>query len=305
MEKKKIVSLFSGCGGMDLGFIGGFKFMGKSYKKLPYEIVFSNDLDKDACNTYRNNIGDKIVCGDIREISNKNDFSFPDADVVIGGFPCQDFSLSGRRQGFASPRGLLYTQLVLAVKSIKPRVFIAENVKGLLSIPGALEKICEDFERLGYKVEYQILSAQNYGVPQTRERLIILGMRANETFVLPSPKCKIPISSSQALKDLEIVPEGGVNAHYWSKAKKNKGQGNKPIKADKPSGTIRSEHHGNIEFHYKLLRRLSAREAARLQSFPDKFIFPDSTTSAYKQVGNAVPPVMAWHIANSLQGGFK
>lgn len=300
-RKYKVVSLFSGCGGMDLGFLGGFTFMGKLYGRLSYEIVFANDIDKDACKTYRENLGGEIICGDIRDIMASKEFSFPTADLVIGGFPCQDFSIAGLRKGFNSARGTLYRQLVLAVKHIKPKIFIAENVKGLLSIPGTIEKICEDFKNLGYETKYKVLASQHYGVPQIRERIIIIGTSQKKmTIEFPDPVFIDPVTSKEALKDLEKYEAGAINAHFWSGAKKTNGQGNKPIKADEPSVTIRSEHHGNIEFHYKLSRRLSVRETARLQSFPDNFIFPCSTTKNYKQVGNAVPPVMAWHIAKEL-----
>ena len=152
------------------------------------------------------------------------------------------------------------------------------------------------------------MHAANYGVPQTRERVIIVGTIKgklpkfeNEDYPkeLFSKENWIPLK--KAIGDLEKLEEGGFDNHFWSKAKKNNGQGNNIVSALKPGPTMRTEHHGNIEYHYNGKRRLSAREAARIQSFPDDFIFFPSTSSAYKQVGNAVPPVMAWHIATAIQ----
>jgi DNA (cytosine-5)-methyltransferase 1 len=145
----------------------------------------------------------------------------------------------------------------------------------------------------------------DFGVPQKRERVVIVGTRKD---ILP--KFEFPcntqtekkwVNLQEAIGDLEDVEEGEIANHFWSKLKKNKGQGNKAVSKENPSPTMRSEHHGNIEFHWNEKRRLSAREAARIQSFPDDFVFYPSTSSAYKQVGNAVPPVFAWHLAQMIE----
>ncbi|MDR1073401.1 MAG: DNA (cytosine-5-)-methyltransferase, partial [Treponema sp.] len=152
MNKQKpitVVSLFSGCGGMDLGFVGGFEFLGKKYKKTNFNIIWANEINAAACNTYRKNIGDHIIEGDIRETI----AALPEsADVVIGGFPCQDISINGKMEGVNGKRSGLYTFLVEAVKKIQPKIFIAENVKGLLLKANAasLQKILEDFKALDY-----------------------------------------------------------------------------------------------------------------------------------------------------------
>ena len=161
-----VTSLFSGCGGMDLGFLGGFKFMDRIYDKTPFNVVWSNDIDFEAHRTYRHNLQHEILCKDIADVTIT---SLPTADVVIGGFPCQDFSVAGKRRGLNSARGRLYHFMVNAVNHCRPKIFVAENVKGLLSIPGALDAIRLDFAKSGYEVEWRLLNARDYMVPQNRE----------------------------------------------------------------------------------------------------------------------------------------
>lgn len=315
MKKQfSIISLFAGCGGLDLGFTGGFEFLGKKYPKRNFKIIWANDIDEAACETFKKYFKYDIVCGDISKIlegrHNSGFFEKPfpqKADIVLGGFPCQDFSHAGKRRGFESKRGLLYQSMAEVIKRTKPVLFIAENVRGLLTMNGgeAIQTIIDDFKKLGYHVVYKLLTAADYGVPQTRERVIIVGTRKDKLPPFEHPKPILDernwINLKQAIGDLEKMEEGTVANHYWSKAKKNKGQGNSVVSADRPGPTMRTEHHGNIEYHWNGKRRLSAREAARIQSFPDDFIFYPSTSSAYKQIGNAVPPVLGWHIANATQ----
>lgn len=310
-KKYKVISLFTGCGGLDLGFRGGFNFLGKKYSKNNFEIIWANDIDENACETFKKYFKHDIVCGDIRNIlqnKNKSSQTLPDkADIVVGGFPCQDFSHAGKRKGFDSLRGTLYRSMMEVVKRTKPSLFIAENVKGLLTMNkgAAIRKIVKDFESLGYNVVYKLLTAADYGVPQIRERVVIVGTLKNKLPMFEHPQAILSkinwVSLKKALGDLENLKEGEAPNHFWSKAKKNKGQGNSTVSADKPGPTMRTEHHGNIEWHWNDKRRLSAREAARIQSFPDDFIFLPSTSAAYKQIGNAVPPVMGWHVARSVQ----
>lgn len=312
MEKYSTISLFSGCGGLDLGFRGNFISLGKEYPRNNFNIVWANDIEKNACTTYLKNFKHNIVCGDIRDIlDNKTinlfDSQIPDSvDIVLGGFPCQDFSHAGKRRGFSSKRGTLYKALSKVIEKTQPKVFLAENVKGLLTMNNgeAINQIISDFQNLNYHVSYKLLHTANFGVPQKRERVVIIGTRKDilpkyDFSLLESQKDEW-ISLEEALGDLENVKEGIIENHFWSKAKKNKGQGNNTVEKDQPGPTMRAEHHGNIEFHWNNKRRLSAREAARIQSFPDDFIFYPSTSSAYKQIGNAVPPVFAWHLANSI-----
>lgn len=309
-----IISLFSGCGGLDLGFRGGFKFLGKTYSKLNFNVEWANDFNKDACLTFQKYFGNHIVCGDITKILNgaKQNTLFDkplpeNVDIVLGGFPCQDFSHAGKRLGFTSKRGVLYRSMIEVIKRTNPYIFVAENVKGLLTIDSgeAIKTIIRDFEALGYNVVPNLYLAADYEVPQNRERVVLVGTRKDVLPPFEHPKPVLnkstSISVEKAIVDFVDKKEGSFPNHYWSKAKKNNGQGNNKIDRDRPGPTMRAEHHGNIEWLWNGKRRLSAREAARIQSFPDDFIFYPSTSSAYKQIGNAVPPVLGWHVAKAIQ----
>ena len=326
MSDYKVVSLFSGCGGLDLGIEGGFSYLGKYYDKNPFKIIWANDINEKATKTQRLNFKDlDVVCGDITKVLNgthDNQLSFMEdiprpsqhVDVVIGGFPCQDFSLAGKREGFSVERGKLYQSMAKVIEILKPKVFLAENVKGLISWRNglAIKTIIEDFSKLGYNVDFKLFNAAYYGVPQTRERVIIIGVRNDISKDIEWPKAThsatdknlLPwVTIQDAIHDLEDEEKHKSLPNYgYSKAKYCPGkQGNTITKANKPAPTMRAEHHGNIEFHYSLPRRLSAREAARIQSFPDDFVFVQSTTDAYRQIGNAVAPVFAWHMAQTLK----
>ncbi len=323
MEKFKVVSLFSGCGGLDLGFEGGFDYLNHHYEENPFKIIWANDINEKATKTQKLNFKDiEVICGDIVEILNSenkqqlslfNNTHIPKADVVIGGFPCQDFSLAGKRQGLTVQRGKLYQSMAKVIEIIKPKVFLAENVKGLISWENglAIKTIIEDFAKLGYKVDHRLFNAADFGVPQTRERVIIIGIRkdidteiewAKPTHSSHDTNLKPWVTIKQAIEDLENDEKHMSLPNFgYSKAKFFKGkQGNTITNADKPAPTMRAEHHGNIEFHYRLPRRLSAREAARIQSFPDNFEFSSSVSDAYRQIGNAVAPVFAWHMAKMV-----
>lgn len=296
-----VVSLFSGCGGLDLGLVGGFEFLGRHYPKTGFEIIWANELSSAACKTYRENLGSYIVEGDIREqIANIP----PKADIVVGGFPCQDISINGKMLGLQGQRSSLYTYIVDAVRAIQPKVFLAENVGGLLlkQNESSLNQILEDFNSLGYDLTYQLYHAEEYGVPQTRERVVFVGTDKNlPRFVPPKPCTPTPVTAYEALHDLENLPRDKSFAHIWSEAKASCEQGNRRLIANRPGYTVRAECHGNIQFHYSLPRRISMREAARIQSFPDSFAFPCGLRETERQIGNAVPPVLAWHIAEAVK----
>lgn len=301
-ENAKVISLFSGCGGMDLGFKGGFEYLGKKYARHPFDIVWANDLNEAACRTYRKNVGKEIHCGDIWEMLGKLP---PTADVVIGGFPCQDISVNGKGRGVDGARSGLYRAMVKVVELTKPLIFVAENVKGLLNKNNrdSLKRVTEDFGALGYNVSFQLYNAANYGVPQSRERVFIVGtLPSVRDFNPPLPILveKDWVTSKAALADLENVDRDEEFSHIWSSAKKSPQQGSRKLRADKAAQTIRAECHGNIQWHYSLERRISMREAARIQTFPDEFIFQAKLRETERQVGNAVPPVLAWHIAQSV-----
>ncbi|MCY7858141.1 DNA cytosine methyltransferase [Bacillus haynesii] len=332
LEKQKkinVVSLFSGCGGMDLGFLGGFEYLNKEYSFNPFNIIFANDIFEAAMKVYEHNFKHKGVNESIAEIDlNK----IPKAEVVIGGFPCQDFSLAGKRKGLTSERGRLYEHMIRVIKHCDAKMFVAENVDGIRTNKAdksldisALDTILSDFEKSGYEVQYKVLNAADFGVPQIRKRVIIFGVRKDiyEAIYYPKPTHsefethgRPWITSKEAIDDIwDKIDDPNVLNHTskdYSKAKFYPGrkmQGNNRIPKHRPAGTIRAEHHGNIEAHYNTLlpdendmrgwRRLSIRECARIQSFPDDFNFVVSPSSAYKMIGNAVPPVMAWHIARA------
>ncbi|MCL1794705.1 MAG: DNA cytosine methyltransferase [Oscillospiraceae bacterium] len=303
-EAKKpisVVSMFSGCGGMDLGFIGGFDFLGKHYEKTNFAIIWANEINSAACETYKANIGKHIIEGDINDVA---DTLPPYADVVIGGFPCQDISINGKMLGINGKRSSLYTAIVEAVRRIQPKVFVAENVGGLLlkQNEDSLKKILEDFNGLGYNVHHGLYRASEYGVPQTRERVFIVGTRVGVPhFNPPKPTNANPITAKEAIGDLEALESDKEFSHIWSLANVSGEQGNRRLISDRPGYTIRAECHGNIQFHYSLPRRISMREAARIQSFPDSFRFPSKLRETERQIGNAVPPVLAWHVANAVK----
>jgi DNA (cytosine-5)-methyltransferase 1 len=298
-----VVSMFSGCGGMDLGFRGGFEIFGRTYDSLPFRIVWANEHNPAACRTYRQNIESDIYCADVWEVIK----SMPEtADVLIGGFPCQDISINGKRAGVNGKRSGLYKAMIEGIKRTKPRAFVAENVKGLLMKvhEKSRRQLLEDFGRLGYRISLHLCLAADYGVPQTRERVFIIGTssRAN-AFIPPEPERDKNswMTARAALSDLENMEEDPLINHIWSRANKSPEQGSRRLKAERPAYTIRAECHGNIQYHYSLPRRISMREAARIQTFPDNFVFDAKLRETERQVGNAVPPVLAWHVARAVQ----
>lgn len=308
MSKKwTIASLFSGCGGLDLGFLGGFTFLGTEYRSLPFEIVWANEINSEACKTYAHNIDANIIQGDINDVIATLP---PHVDVVIGGFPCQDISINGKMRGIKGDRSSLYTAIVQAVKMTRPLVFVAENVGSLLlkTNSESFRKIMEDFGSLGYSLNFHRYDSSKYGVPQTRDRIFIVGTRTPLLPFVPPEETtpRHPITAKQAIGDLEDHEWDEEFSHIWSKAKKSGEQGNRHLIADRPGYTIRAECHGNIQYHYELPRRISMREAARIQSFPDSFVFCSKLRETERQIGNAVPPVLAWHlakqVANTLRG---
>ena len=286
---------------MDLGFTGGFTANKKEYKQHPFDIIWANEINKFACQTYRRNFPHKLIEGDIWQHINNLPTS---ASVVIGGFPCQDISINNKNaKGVFGKRSGLYRAMVEVVKRLQPSIFIAENVRALLYQNNAdsLRQILNDFSKLGYDVTYQLYNAADYGVPQTRERVFIVGTK-NCTFIHPKPVLNQSkwVSAGEVLADLEDHPRDEDWSHIWSLASKGTDQGNRTLKKHRPGYTMRAECHGNTHYHYKLERRISMREGARMQSFPDNFIFESKLRETERQVGNAVPPVLAWHVARNV-----
>lgn len=301
-----ITSFFAGCGGMDLGFKGGFDFRGEVLPELPFQIVESFDYDAKAVTTYRDNLGQSI---EIRDLSDPSVDSMRGSDVLIGGFPCQDFSSCGPKRGLASQRGQLYLALVAYMREHRPRIVVAENVPHLERIHGgdALRQIISDFEAEGYRIQKWRLYAPDYGVPQNRTRIFLVGVRSDldGAPLLPRPTHSGAHRSIRwAIEDLEPVTDESVpnQSQFFlaSKAKRGNGQGDEVSQADKPAYTVRANAKSRVQFHYLLPRRLTVRECARLQTFPDSFAFPHSATTNIMQIGNAVPPLLAHHVAQSV-----
>ena len=396
-NKLKVLSLFAGAGGMDLGF-----------KNAGYEIIWANDFDPDSVKTYRRNLGDHIVLGDIEKIRTNHMPNNP--DVVIGGFPCQGFSIANLSRRVDDSRNKLYKQMLRVIRAKKPKYFVAENVSGILTLgKGAvIEKIIKDFKSIGYKVDYKLLNAADYGVPQSRKRVIIIGNRLDLENPYPKQTHQIStkqknlfdmfekqISTKEAINFLAKVPltnktiyvnnrvihnhVGDTNVHdefwgrkypvnqfhicdYLKKWRKKAGISTKKVdehfgyahtaghwfRKDNNSGSIPNpddwrglkkllgfdnkydkqvttmvkkkiqfEQSLRItnwktpsdtltatspEIHVNLKRRLSVRECAILQTFPDDFIFEGATyRSMHKQIGNAVPVLLAEKIAKEIK----
>ena len=302
--KLRVVSLFSGAGGLDLGF-----------KEAGFNLVWANDFDADAVATYRKNIGSECVLGDISQIASDE---IPDCDVMIGGFPCQGFSVANTKRDVLDSRNKLYLEYIRILRDKKPMMFVAENVKGILTLDkgAVIRAIINDFSDAGYKVTYKLLNAADYGVPQMRQRVIIVGVRCDLSldFQFPEPThakngeggLKPWVSVAEALKDIPD-PDGDkantVPNNQYSKYKitPRNYTGHRPTGADKPSPTILARGNGGGGVcaipHYNGKRRLSIRESATIQTFPFDFAFVGKLGSAYRQVGNAVPVLLAEKIA--------
>lgn len=306
-----VVSLFSGAGGMDLGF-----------KEAGFEIIWANDIDPDCVATYQRNIGSEIVLGDIERI---NLDSIPQADVVIGGFPCQGFSVANVNRTVDDKRNVLYRYFVKIVAKTKPKLLVAENVKGILSLgKGAVfEKILSDFSNAGYRCRHALLNACNYGVPQYRERVVILGVRHDINFNVEFPPkithgvesyfgVKKVVSVGEALATIpEPESDHELKNHVYTKFKMkfNGYISNRKVDPTKPSPTVtaRGDKRGGAMIipHPNGRRRMSCRELATVQSFPLDFEFIGSMTSVYCQIGNAVPPLLAEAVATVIKRALE
>lgn len=335
----KFIDLFSGCGGLSNGF-----------EQAGFIPLLGIDNDKDSIESFKSNhIGAKAILANIEDITSEEIINQVNSeiDIIIGGPPCQGFSIAGKRM-IEDPRNSLYKYFVKIVSEIKPRAFLMENVPNLGSIAkGEVKKqITEDFSKLGYKVSSSILVSSDYGVPQKRKRLVFIGL-LSDSFVFPEKKITTPVTSFEALSDLpeeslddgtpyisvpqnkyqeeirvgskgiynhqitvhndktieiiNLVPDGG---NYKDLPEDLRGTRKMHIawtrlNSNMPSFTIDTGHRHH--FHYKWNRVPTVRESARIQSFSDKFIFKGSKTSQYRQVGNAVPPLMAKAIAEKLK----
>ncbi|NLE24690.1 MAG: DNA (cytosine-5-)-methyltransferase [Clostridiaceae bacterium] len=315
MGKLKIASLFCGCGGTDVGLLGGFEFLGKFYAKNDVEIVYANDIDDSACKLFELNFNLIPDSRDIREIDS---VELPDFDILTGGFPCQSFSIiaqNPKRLGVKDERGKLFFEMCRILKEKQPKCFIAENVKGILSANkgSAFPLILEEFENSGYNVSYKLLNSADFGVPQKRERVIIIGFRndLNIDFEFPdevitSEENYIPLSEviTDVAPQKYFFSEKAVQGMLRRRESMNKGRAQD---ITKPCNTV-GAHLAKVSLNSTdpvLLengryRRFTPREVARIQSFPEEFILEGSETSQYKALGNAIPPVMLWHVAKEV-----
>ncbi len=301
----KVVSLFSGAGGLDLGFI-----------KAGHEVIWANDIYSDAVETYKKNIGNHIICEDIKKICINE---IPNCDIVIGGFPCQGFSVANTKRHESDERNSLYKELVKVISIKRPKFFLAENVKGILNLAKGkiFNMIIDDFESLGYNVSYKLLNAADYGVPQTRLRVIIVGTRKDLkfNFMFPSPthnksgcnNLKKWVSIKEALSNIPDPDKpNNLTNHQYSKYKLNFNGyiGHRKLDPEKPAPTVtaRGDSRGGVVIlpHPNGLRRMSCRELAVVQSFPLNFEFYGNGSSVYRQIGNAVPPLLSFSIAKSF-----
>ncbi|MCL2753723.1 MAG: DNA (cytosine-5-)-methyltransferase [Defluviitaleaceae bacterium] len=391
----RVLSLFSGCGGLDLGFEGNFDALinGNNWQHLPktrFTTIFANDINPDARIAWLNYFNKFDASNDVYKLGSivnfvkahkVGEFSFPqNVDIVTGGFPCQDFSIAGKRLGFKSSkshvggkhcsdapteesRGKLYMWMREVIEITRPKLFVAENVKGLTNLDNVKSIIENDFRSVGDNgylvVPAKILHAANYGVPQSRERVIFIGFnrshlnaRALHELSMPTicpgfdpyppPTHEYtkkgnnllpPITVSEALAGLDEPDiSNDLSQQRYSKAKYmgKHCQGQTEVRLDDIAPTIRAEHHGNIEFRRLSLenggkhvselekglieRRLTVRECARIQTFPDdyEFVFPPkndikgvSASAAYKLIGNAVPPLLGYAIAKRIEENWE
>jgi len=341
--KNKIIDLFCGCGGLSRGF-----------EEVGFEVALAIDMWQDAIDTYNFNSSQKVAkCLDIHNLTNEMLLDYKESGVigVIGGPPCQGYSTVGTRD-INDPRNHLYKEYCRVVETIRPKFFVIENVKGLLTLSNGMFKndIIKRFTKLGYKVEFKICNAADYGIPQRRERVFFVGMQ-NKKFSFPKGSDEI-ITTKDALSDLSpltpkngdslfskyfskpvndyqklmranngqtvqnhqithhtaqtigvisLIPDGGtikdLPEKYWNIRKYNKAF--ERMDSNKPSNTVDTGHRNY--FHYEQNRIPSVRENCRLQSFPDDFVILGSKTSQYKQVGNAVPPILAKEIAKEIK----
>lgn len=340
-KRPTVIDLFCGCGGLSYGFM-----------KAGYKILLGIDHWKDAVNTFENTHDKaKGIVADLftqtpEDISKKT--GIKNVDVIIGGPPCQGFSIAGKRI-IDDERNKLYQSFVNFVEYHEPKVFLMENVPNILSMGKGVVKdsIIEDFEKLGYKVVPKVLLAAEYGVPQNRRRAFFVGIKGGRSFLFPEKTTSVAITSAQAISDLpeysvndgseytvasmcdfqetmragstgifnhqitihndqtveiiSLVPDGGNYKNLPTELQKTRNVNIAwtRLNSNKPSFTIDTGHRHH--FHYKYNRVPTVRESARLQSFPDSFVFLGSKTSQYKQVGNAVPPVLAMELAKEIK----
>ena len=326
-RKFKIVSLFSGCGGSDLGLLGGFSFLKKRYKELPTEVASAVDIDRKAVQTYNFNFKHHADVGCVKDFPTEK---YNNIDIVVGGFPCQSFSTVNPSKDPFDERGQWYKEMGSVVKELKPKFFIAENVRGMMVLKKGtiFARILQEFEQHGYVLSHKLLNAADFGVPQKRQRVFIIGVRNDLGFKFEFPRepfSENPQQGQNPWEPLKKVIDSLIPSdekYYFSRRavegmKKAKNNMKRGLWQDlnKPCLTVTS-HLAKVSLNSRdpvllvdeekeLYRRFTPREAARIQSFPDDFEFIGSDADAYRQIGNAIPPVLMWHVAKSLIDQLK
>jgi DNA (cytosine-5)-methyltransferase 1 len=318
MSLLKVASLFCGCGGTDVGVEGGFKFLNKTIPELPTEIVYANDIDNKSCDIFDANFSIKADRRDIREI---DEDEIPAHDLLLAGFPCQSFSILAQnppRLGYKDEKGKLFFEIVRILKYHQPRYFVCENVKGILSANSGktFPLIIKELESAGYKVSYRLLNSRHFGVPQKRERVFIVGVRNDikHDFIFPETSLLFKTENTLAMVvEKKIDPkyffsekaiEGMLRSNAKSKVNMNKGRAQD---LNQPCNTV-TAHLSKVTLNgtdpvLKIgdrYRRFTPREVARIQSFPDSFKLVGSDFNQYKALGNAIPPVLFWHLTKSI-----
>lgn len=321
----KLVSLFSGCGGMDLGF-----------EKAGYDVIWANEFDASIHSTYtKNHVGVQL---EKRDVTTLLDSDIPDCDGIIGGPPCQAWSEGGKQLGIKDPRGRLFFEYIRIVKAKHPKFFVIENVRGILDDKHkqAFQSFIQMLIDCGYSIDYAVVNTADFQIPQDRIRVFIVGIREElcKHFLFPNPVDKPKVTLRQAIGDIVdapipssfSIPTYNVsqysNHHYYSGDYDAKYMARNRVRSwDEVSFTIQALaknapiHPQAPKMQYinpnlrcfrsgyeHLYRRLSIRECARIQTFPDSFIFYYSNIQdGYKMVGNAVPPRMAEFIANRIK----
>lgn len=298
----RVVSLFSGAGGLDLGFV-----------QAGHKVVWANDIYADAVATYRRNIGTHIFCSDIAKVPSD---SIPACDVLVGGFPCQGFSVANTKRHVGDSRNVLYREMLRVLRDKRPAFFLAENVKGLLHFDGGkvFDRIVRDFSDAGYRVQHRLFNAADYGVPQRRERVIIVGVRSDIKYEYEFPVathsrsgndgCRKWVGVADALSQFpDPDSDNEVPNHVYSRYKLNFNGyiGHRPIDPAIPAPTVtaRGDDRGGVVIlpHPNGRRRMTGRELATVQGFPPNYVFEGRLSSVYRQIGNAVPPILARAIA--------
>lgn len=308
VSKFKVISLFSGCGGLDLGF-----------RKAGFKITLAIDNNQYACASYKKNFPEcKILQKDIREIK---DSQFPKTiDLIIGGYPCQGFSEAGL-QKLDDERNFLYKEFGRCLKIIQPKMFLAENVHGLINMNNGkvITQMVKEFQEKNYNVKYKLINVKNYGIPQDRIRVFIIGVRKDLDlqFYFPLPSYGEDLKQYRTLKDaiwhLKENPGSYYNGSYTTRymARQRKRMWNQVsycivASADKnpqhPAGELmRRINYNKYEFVGNENRSMSLKECLVIQTFPEDYILEGPLFERYRQVGNAVPPLLSEYLANAIR----